>query len=390
MANWDFDVLIVGGGMVGSAMAASLAQSGLSIALVEARTPKEFDSRQDYDLRVSAISAASKGFLQQIGAWQFIAAQRLSEYSQMRIWEEEAANDLRFTASDIQQKHLGTIVENTLILDAIWQQLASVTKYCPSRISSMNFHDEYVDVGLADSEYIRARLVIAADGANSNTRALAGIPTFGHSYRQQGIVAVVKTSQGHGDTAWQRFMPSGPLAFLPLNDGRCSIVWSANDELATQLLGLDDNAFCQRLTEASQGRLGEVVATGPRAAFPLQMLQAENYVRPRLALIGDAAHVVHPLAGQGVNLGFGDSECLAGILIEAQKSDRDPGGFKLLRKYERARKAEDALMVQVTDGLSRLYSSEHSLLRLGRREGVRAVNILKPLKAALIRHAVGQ
>ncbi len=390
MANEQFDVIVVGGGMVGAALAARLAQVDIKVALVEARQPAPFDPAADYDLRVSALSGASQQFLQETGAWEYIEARRLCRYTDMRVWEDDASPELHFSALEMGRVSLGHIIENTLIIDALWQHLESVRCYCPAAIAGLDVAEAQATVTLEDGTSLQTALVVAADGGRSATRALAGIETFGWSYKQQGIVAVVKTATSHESTAWQRFLHTGPLAFLPLDDGRCSIVWSATESLAGELLELGDRAFCARLTEASQGRLGEVLSCGPRAAFPLQLSQAERYVQPRLVLVGDAAHVIHPLAGQGVNLGFGDAACLAELLTEAKKARRDLGGFKLLRRYERARKAEDALMARTTDALNRLYASDDRLLKLGRRQGVRAVNVLQPLKTALMRHAIGQ
>lgn len=390
MAAKVFDVIVIGGGMVGAALAARLSQSGMSVALIEARQQQPFDNEQDYDLRVSAISAASCGLLQDAGAWAAIERQRHCSYSHMRIWESDTGSELQFSASEAGRESLGYIIENKLILDALWQQLDRVTLYCPDTVSALSLHADAARVTLDSGLELEAALLVGADGANSRSREMVGITTFGRAYQQKGIVAVVSTEQAHAQTAWQRFMSTGPLAFLPLDDGRCSIVWSARDELAAELMALNDAEFCKQLQEASQGRLGTVLGTGPRAAFPLQMRQAEQYVKPRFALVGDAAHVVHPLAGQGVNLGFGDVIHLVELLIEASGRGRDPGGIKLLRRYERARKSEDILMMQLTDGLSRLYASDLKLVATGRREGVKLVNVLKPLKTAFIRHAVGQ
>ncbi len=385
----DFDVIVVGGGMVGAAQAAALGQAGFRVALIEVRQPPPFDPAAEVDLRVSAISGGSQQFLASIKAWDAIARQRISAYESMQVWEQAGAGELSFSAADSGLASLGHIVENSLIIDALWQQLDTVEVICPARIAGLNLEESSAEIKLEEGRVLTSQLVIAADGGNSVTRELAGIGCYGWSYQQRGIVAHVQTQQPHQATAWQRFLPTGPLALLPLADGRCSIVWSASDALATELLDLDDAAFGQRLTEALEGRLGEVSVTSQRAAFPLRMQQAEAYCAPRLALVGDAAHVIHPLAGQGVNLGFGDAAHLLDVLQQTRQAGRDLGEHRRLRRYERARKAEDALMATATDGLNRLYASDNPLIQLGRRQGSRLVNLLTPLKSALIQQAAG-
>lgn len=383
----DVDVVIVGGGMVGAAEAALLTQAGFSVALIEAQRPAAFDNRADYDLRVSALSPGSRSTLDQVGAWPLIAAQRLGHYHRMRVWETAGGGELAFDAADAGLTELGHIVENRLVVDALWQCLDGVELICPGKIAALKLSASSARVTLEDGRELSCQLVIAADGAGSVTRELADIGCYGWSYQQRGIVAVVRTRHPHEQTAWQRFLPSGPVALLPLGDGRCSIVWSATEALAQELLGLDDTAFEARLEAALEGRLGAITLTSPRAGFPLRLQQAEAYVANRLALVGDAAHVIHPLAGQGVNLGFQDAACLASLLVDTRDAGRDIGEYRRLRRYERARKAEDALMATATDGLNRLYSSDQRLLKFGRREGARVVNLLTPLKTAFIQHA---
>ena len=305
----------------------------------------------------------------------------------MRVWEQGGTDELAFDALDSGLTELGHIIENRLIVDALWQRLDEVEVLCPARINQLSLQDDAAVVTLDDGRGVTAKLVVAADGGNSATREMAGIGCFGWSYHQRGIVANVQTEQSHEATAWQCFLPTGPVAFLPLQDGRCSIVWSATDALAEELLALDEHGFNERLTAGLEGRLGKVLSSGPRAAFPLRLQQAEAYVQPRLALVGDAAHVVHPLAGQGVNLGFGDAAYLINVLKQTRADGRDIGEYKRLRRYERPRKAEDALMATATDGLNRLYGSDNPLLQLGRRQGSRFINLLKPLKSALIQQA---
>ncbi|MDX1497487.1 MAG: FAD-dependent oxidoreductase, partial [Salinisphaeraceae bacterium] len=291
----NFDVVIVGGGMVGAAQAAVLAQDGFKVALIEARQPPEYDPTADYDLRVSAISPASQRLLETIGSWAHIAQQRIGPYSQMRVWEADQRQALHFSAVDAGITQLGHIVENSLIIHGLWQCLQDVTVFCPAKLQNLKINDDVAQLTLDDERQLETALVIAADGGQSHTRQLANIAVYGRAYQQRGIVAVVRTQQSHENTAWQRFLPSGPVAFLPLDNGCCSIVWSADDALAEELLALDEARFAERLAEAVQHRLGSIEVCSQRAAFPLRIQQAEQYCAPRLVLVGDAAHVVHPL-----------------------------------------------------------------------------------------------
>ncbi len=383
------DVVIVGGGLVGASLAVALHRAGVDVALVEAASPAPFDQASDYDLRLSAIAPSSQRWLATLDAWPRLAAQRGCAYERMQVWESAGPDVLKFDAAELGLPQLGHIVENNLLLDALWQQLEGVTLYCPARLASLWFETPAARLTLNDGRELECALVVGADGSQSRVRELAGIATFGWAYNQRGIVANVTTEQPHAATAWQRFLPTGPLAFLPLADGRSSIVWSADETLVAELLALSDTAFCERLSTAFEHKLGLVTATSRRAAFPLTMQQAERYSLPRLALIGDAAHVIHPLAGQGVNLGFQDAELLCEELLEARKQGRDLGAERHLRRYARTRKSENALMVAATDGLYRLFGSGNSLLRFARTRGMGLVNRLAPLKQQFMQRAAG-
>ena len=385
----DHDVIVVGGGLVGASLALALHKGGVHVALVEAAPPPSFAPRPEYDLRVSAISPASRRWLSGLGAWPELAAQRACAYERMLVWEADSADRLEFDAGELGLRELGHIVENGLLLDAVWRELDGVPKYCPARLGALRLGERSARITLEDGRALESALVIGADGGASRVRELAGILTYGWSYGQRGIVANVATELPHAATAWQRFLPSGPLAFLPLADGRCSIVWSANAALAEELLQLDDAAFRERLGEAFELRLGRITGTTPRAAFPLSLQQAERYSLARLALVGDAAHVIHPLAGQGVNLGFQDAESLCAELLGARAAGKDLGASAHLRRYERRRKADNALMAATTDGLSRLFGSERRLLKFARGRGLGLVNRLGPLKRQLSLQAAG-
>ncbi|MGH8458229.1 MAG: UbiH/UbiF/VisC/COQ6 family ubiquinone biosynthesis hydroxylase [Nevskiales bacterium] len=383
------DVAIVGAGMVGTTLAVALNRAGFDVALIEAGHPVHYDPKHDYDLRVSALSAASQRLLQRLEIWPAIAAGRLSPYREMHVWDSTGHGLLHFDAAELGLPELGHIVENNLIQHAAWQALDSVSVYCPARLQALEPRADGYHLKLEDQDPIEARLVVGADGAESRVRELAGIATTGWSYEQRGIVCNVSTEKPHKHTAWQRFLPTGPLAFLPLADGRCSIVWSADAAESDALMKLDDEVFKQRLGEAFGGELGAITALSRRAAFPLRMLHAEAYVQPHLALVGDAAHVIHPLAGQGVNLGLLDVAALVEVLSEARKENRDTGELRVLQRYERWRRGDNLVMTAATDGLKRLFGSTHPLLKFARNHGLGLVNATTPLKNLFIRHAMG-
>ena len=388
-----FDVTVAGGGMVGCALCCALAGIGLRVALVETRPPEGDWPAGEVDLRVSALTRASQRILANLGAWDAIVALRASPYREMEVWDAGGRGRIHFDAADVGEPDLGHIVENRVIRRALWERLAGldgVTLHAP---------DEVVDIGegeggsrelrLASGRRLQTRLLVGAEGARSPVREMAGIHSTGWSYEQKAIVATVETEIDHGEVARQRFMPEGPLALLPINDGRCSIVWSTTPARADELLGLDDAAFCRALTAASDGVLGEVLAVGPRGGFPLALRHADSYIAPRLVLVGDAAHGVHPLAGQGVNLGFLDAAVLADVLDEAKRAGRPVGGRPTLRRYERARKGGNIAMLGAMDLFKRLFGNDRVPLVLLRNLGLTAADRAGPLKQALTRRAMG-
>lgn len=388
----QFDILVVGGGMVGAALVCACLGKGLRIALVETREPRRSWPAGEVDLRVSALNRASQRVLERLGAWDRILQLGASPYREMRVWDAVGGGSIHFDSADLGEPDLGHIVENRVTQLALWERLEGsdeVTLLCPAALSEIELTADAALVDLKDGRRLSARLLVGADGRDSRVRGRVGIATRGWLYDQRAIVANVAVQEWHRETAWQRFLPTGPLAFLPLADGRCSIVWSATESRAEELLALEDADFRRELEAAIEGRLGAIGDVGPRAAFPLRLQHAEHYVKPRLALIGDAAHAVHPLAGQGVNLGFLDAAALAAALDEALERRRDIGGLWALRRYERARRGENMLMLGAMDGFKRMFSNALPPLAALRSAGLSAVDRLTPAKHLFMRHALG-
>jgi 2-octaprenylphenol hydroxylase len=388
----NFDILVVGGGMVGAAFACACLDKDWRIALVEAREPRRSWPEGEVDLRVSALNRASQRILERIGAWERILALGASPYREMRVWDAVGRGSIHFDSAELGEPDLGHIVENRVTQLALWERLErsnEVTLLCPSGLNEIELTADAALLDLMDGRRLSARLLVGADGRDSRVRGRAGIATRGWLYDQQAIVANVAVQESHRETAWQRFLPTGPLAFLPLADGRCSIVWSATESRAEELLALEEADFRGELEAAIEARLGAIGEIGPRAAFPLRLQHAEQYVKPRLALIGDAAHAVHPLAGQGVNLGFLDAAALAAALDEARDRHRDVGGLWALRRYERSRRGENMLMLGAMDGFKRLFSNALPPLAALRSAGLSAADRLAPVKHLFMRHALG-
>jgi len=385
----DFDIVIAGGGMVGGTLACALGGSSLKVAVIEPQPP--VITGDDYDLRVSAITPASRTVFENLGAWDGMVKRRVSPVETMRVWEGESV--LHYDSAEIGEPALAWIIENRVIGAALVERLSAFSNIeliIPARVGEIEIGEQRVTLRLAGERVFGTKLLVGADGAESQVRKAAAIGWRRHDLNQSAIVAVVQVEKPHGRCAHQNFLPTGPLAFLPLDDPhRVSIVWSADSAWARELMALDGPAFEAGLQAAFGDRLGAVRLAGTRAAIPLALGFAERYTGHRLALIGDAAHTVHPLAGQGVNLGILDAALLAEVLLEAAARRRDPGEHTLLRRYERARKGTDVGMQLVTGGLRYLFGSQLTPVRGLRTAGLSLTERLPVLKHFFMRRASG-
>lgn len=384
------DVVIVGGGLVGAAMALSLRDSGLLVVLVEAHAPQALPDDASWDNRIYAVSPGSAQFLEQLDIWQTLPAQRLSRIEAMAVYGDDGQARLDFNAYEAGVGQLAYIAENRLLQDSLWRALKAaphVRLFCPASCTRLMIEADAAQLSLKDGTEIRAKLIVGADGAQSWVRRQAGIQAGDKDYRQLGVVANFTTSLPHQNTAYQWFQTEGALAYLPLPGNCISIVWSLQEALAQELMSLTAEAFAARVAQASGMRLGVLELISPVAAFPLHLIEPHELIRARVALIGDAAHQVHPLAGQGVNLGFADAKILAGVL--AGRGPRDCGDWHLLRCYARARREEILAMQIVTDGLQRLFNRTQPMVGWVRNAGLAATNRLPWLKQQLLKQALG-
>lgn len=387
----QIDVAVVGGGVVGAACALVLAREGLQVALVEGREPLRWSPAHP-DLRVYAFAPDNAALLDDAGAWGAIRDARVHPYRRMRVWDAGSGDALRFDADTLGRTQLGWIVEHALLVDRLWAALpsAGVQVRCPARVDALEQDESGVTLRLDDGTRLDARLAVAADGADSTLRRLAGLDVATHDYAQRGVVAFVRTGMPHEDTAWQRFLPTGPLAFLPFAEGLSSIVWTLPDSEAERVLALDDAAFGREVTLAMGGQLGDVEAASPRAAFPLKRQLAKDYVAGRVVVAGDAAHVVHPLAGQGVNLGLRDVGALRDGIRAAQARRVDWSATHRLERWARARRSENATAAYAFEGINRLFSNDDMHLTLLRGPLLGLAGRLPPLVDFFWRHAAGQ
>lgn len=388
----DCDVLIVGGGMVGAALACALGDTSLRVCVVETG-PEPSAPGSDYDLRVSAVTLGSKAMLQAVGAWDGIAAHRFAPIRGMHVWDQGGSGQVRFDSAELGTPALGYIVENGAIAYSLVEhmcRLANIDYRSSTSWDRLEFGGDRACLHLQDGERLRAALVVGADGASSAVRRQAGIDVPGSPFGQKAIVAVVRSHERHDFIARQRFLATGPLAFLPLDEPHtCSIVWSANNARADELLALDSAAFLAELQEALGDCLGALEQVGERAAFPLTSAHAESYIGERVVLIGDAAHRVHPLAGQGLNLGLADAAVLSEVLVDAVARKQDIGARPTLRRYERWRRGDNALMVAAMEGFHSMFTSSTPTLRAVRNVGLDLVDQLAPVRQRIMQFAAG-
>lgn len=385
------DLVVVGAGVVGATAALAAARDGLRVALVEAREPPAWRADAP-DLRVYAFAPDAAALLADLDVWPGVRAARAHPYRRMRVWDAAGGDELVFDADTFGRPELGHIVEHGLLVDRLRDacvRTPSLQRLCPASVRAFDADDGSASVELDDGRRLHARLVLGADGAASPLRALAGVGSHDHDYRQRAIVAYVATARAHEDTAWQRFLTTGPLAFLPCADGRSSIVWTLPDAEAARLLAADEASFRRELTRAFDARLGDVVAVSERASFPLRRVLADRYVAGRLAFVGDAAHVVHPLAGQGVNLGLRDVAALRAAWRAAGARGGDFAAPHRLQRWERERRSEAAVAAHTFEAINRAFSNDALLPTLLRGPALGLAGRLPPLTRLLWRKAAG-
>lgn len=390
MRAMNYDLVIVGGGLVGASLAVALRDSGLSIALIEGRpfAPHVPQSADDWDSRIYAISPGCRRFLEASGAWSRMADERIAPVEEMRVFGDRDS-EIEFSAYEMGVPELACILESRNLQGALWQALQTqenVTIICPARCAALSVDENRATLTLEDGRTVQARLVVGADGRDSWVRNQVGISAAPVDYRQHGVVANFSVTKAHRGIAWQWFQPDGILALLPLPGKRVSMVWSVNPEKSAELLALSADELAAQVAAAAGNTLGDMQVITPAAAFPLRLLVLPQISMPRVALIGDAAHNMHPLAGQGVNTGFRDARQLAELLL-ARGANPDCGDAQLLRRYNRKRKEDIYSMQATTYGLKHLFNNDDPVLRALRNTGLNVTNRLEPLKKLLMQHA---
>ncbi len=390
-----FDIVIVGGGIVGLSLASELANSDFAVAIVERN--KLGLVTGDVDCRVSAINRFALKQFEKTNVLGSKLSERMCAFEKMFVWDQAGAGQIEFDSAEMGVPELGAIIENkvlqTMLLDVV-QAADNITYFCPEDIVEINYKESDSEeavsqILLSSGKKLITQLLVGADGVNSKVRATANIQQIKKSYQQQGLVCNVRTSESHQNTAWQCFMPSGPLAFLPLFNGECSIVWSLDESEAKKIMTLNDDSFKNELAAAAEFKLGEIIEVSQRFLFPLSHSHVNEYVKPGLALIGDAAHSIHPLAGQGANLGIVDAIALAEIIGNAKEASRLWAALHTLKKYQRQRKGANQLMEASMTGFKELFGNKNSVLSEVRNAGLSLVDHLPALKYKIIQQAIG-
>ncbi|MFA6053286.1 MAG: FAD-dependent monooxygenase [Methylobacter sp.] len=390
----NFDVVIVGGGMVGAAVACSLGGSSLKVAVIESSPPQVFSPDQPHDLRVSALSIASKNILETVGAWGGVVNRRLCPFRRMRVWE--TAGDTEFCSDDINYPELGYIVENRVTQLALLERLQdfeNIELICPATINKINYsaekQSEHSEVELGNGRILAAKVLVAADGGQSRVRQTVGLGVTSWDYKQHALVIYIETDYGQQDITWQRFVPSGPQAFLPLTGHYGSIVWYNSPDEVNRLKALSNADLMHELVAAFPDCLGKVNAILGTASFPLKRQHAQEYVKPGVVLVGDAAHMINPLAGQGVNIGLLDAAALGEVLVEAHKQGLELGDLSVLKRYEKLRRNENLKMMTVMDVFYRVFSNQVLPVKFLRNLGLGLAERISPAKNKVMRSAMG-
>jgi 2-octaprenyl-6-methoxyphenol hydroxylase len=388
--NFDYDLAIAGGGIVGATLACALKNSGLSVVLIEAQPPSvAVARRQSY-----ALSLLSGRILQGIGVWDKILPQ-ITTYQQIRLSDADHPGIVQFHPSDLGMDDLGYVGEHRPLLQSLYEFLAdcpNVSWLCPAEVVNVEYQPSGVEIKLrvdGETRQLRSRLIVAADGARSHIRTAAGIGTHGWKYWQSCVTVRIKPEKSHNNTAFERFWPSGPMGVLPLPDNRCQVVWTAPHAEAQALKELDEKEFLALLEHRTGGLLGRLELDSDRLIFPVQLMQSDRYTQSRLALIGDAAHCCHPVGGQGMNLGIRDAAALAQVLHDAHQRGEDIGDIRILKRYERWRKTENLVILGFTDVLDRLFSNRWLPVVAVRRLGLWGLRTIQPLKVLALRLMTG-
>jgi len=386
----EFDVIVVGGGMVGAAIACGLGGSALKVAVIEAQAPLPFAPEQAHDLRVSALSIASRKILESVGAWDGVVARRYCPFRRMRVWEN--SGDTMFDSGDIRFPELGYIVENRVTQLALLERLAdfeNVSVLMPQAIDKILYDGCSSRLQLTDGVELHARLLVAADGGHSKVRQAVGLGVTSWDYNQHALVLYVETDYPQQDITWQRFVPSGPQAFLPLTGNFASLVWYHSPDEVRRLKALPFDALQQELTAAFPECLGNIKRIVAVGSFPLRRQHAQHYVKPGVALAGDAAHMINPLAGQGVNIGLLDAAALAEVLVDAVHAGRDIADVSVLKRYEAMRRNENLKMMTVMDVFYQSFSNDIMPIKFIRNIGLGLAQRLSPVRKKVMKAAMG-